>query len=331
MPAVKQLWATRPALARGCDRGLPRRLRVVLSLMVGEMLYIRPHQLYAQRRRRPRMAGPRRGLDRRRHDYLDLPVGPASGLLLVNRLVSWLVPLAGAQRNCRAPTWPQLQDRADLGARQGQGFVDGAGRPDRRRRVPAVPGAGPLPHPRSAPRLHRRDPVLGAEFLRAVHRCRLRRAPARGHQLPCLLRHQRESILPVCGPIATASCAPFSGAARASQHPQPPACLHRLRSRRQCVDAHSCGGRRRGSPPPGFCTCQHDPERRHTTNLAWQERKAESFIGLAACTAAVPCRLPPDAALRRAAGGLSLGTAMAISGAAASPNMGYHSPPRSRS
>ncbi len=62
------------------------------------------------------------------------------------------------------------------------------------------------------------------------------------------------------------------------------------------------------------------------TRLAWQERKAESFTvsPLAAGTARLGYR-PID----RYGGptGMSLGTAVTISGAAASPNMGYHSSP----
>jgi len=62
-------------------------------------------------------------------------------------------------------------------------------------------------------------------------------------------------------------------------------------------------------------------------NLAWQERKAEPF-------AATPLRCGndnvgfwPTGEYGSTTGGLTLGTAMAISGAAASPNMGYHSSP----
>lgn len=57
-------------------------------------------------------------------------------------------------------------------------------------------------------------------------------------------------------------------------------------------------------------------------NLAWQERRAESFT-------ASPLHCGSrDLGYRRASeygDGISIGTAMAISGAAASPNMGYHS------
>jgi hypothetical protein len=72
-------------------------------------------------------------------------------------------------------------------------------------------------------------------------------------------------------------------------------------------------------------------------NLAWQERKAESytFSPLHAGSAFTgyrrtsrPSWMAIDAPLygdRR--GGISLGTAMTISGAAANPNMGYHSSP----
>ena len=57
-------------------------------------------------------------------------------------------------------------------------------------------------------------------------------------------------------------------------------------------------------------------------NLAWQERKAESFT-------ASPFHCgSSEVGYRKASqygAGISIGTAMAISGAAASPNMGYHS------
>lgn len=56
-------------------------------------------------------------------------------------------------------------------------------------------------------------------------------------------------------------------------------------------------------------------------NLAWQERKADSFI-------VTPLHCGFRKGYRRSvdyAGGISLGTAVTISGAAATPNMGYHS------
>ncbi len=63
-----------------------------------------------------------------------------------------------------------------------------------------------------------------------------------------------------------------------------------------------------------------------TRQLAWQERKAETFTVSAlhsgsACQAFRPSDKYGDPS------GITLGTAMAISGAAASPNMGYHSSP----
>jgi len=57
-------------------------------------------------------------------------------------------------------------------------------------------------------------------------------------------------------------------------------------------------------------------------NLAWQERKAESFT--ATPLHAGSYRLGYRSAAEYG-GGISLGTAVTISGAAASPNMGYHS------
>jgi hypothetical protein len=63
-----------------------------------------------------------------------------------------------------------------------------------------------------------------------------------------------------------------------------------------------------------------------THHLSWQERKAESFT-VSPLHSGSACK-----AFRRSdeyggVDGISLGTAMAISGAAASPNMGYHSSP----
>jgi hypothetical protein len=63
------------------------------------------------------------------------------------------------------------------------------------------------------------------------------------------------------------------------------------------------------------------------SNLAWQERKAEAFAvtPLAAGNSRVKFRSTTLYGDRK--GGITLGTAMAISGAAVSPNQGYHSSP----
>jgi hypothetical protein len=68
----------------------------------------------------------------------------------------------------------------------------------------------------------------------------------------------------------------------------------------------------------------------HSKNLAWQERKAASFT-----VSRLHCgnaglgyrRSGAYGSNKQGSIGISLGTAMAISGAAASPNMGYHSSP----
>jgi hypothetical protein len=61
-----------------------------------------------------------------------------------------------------------------------------------------------------------------------------------------------------------------------------------------------------------------------TKRLAWQERKAESFVAtpLHCGSGCKAFRSSADYGDKK---GISLGTAMAISGAAASPSMGYHS------
>ncbi len=58
--------------------------------------------------------------------------------------------------------------------------------------------------------------------------------------------------------------------------------------------------------------------------LAWQERKAESFTVTPLHAGAAYKKYRPS---KDYADGISVGTAVAISGAAASPNMGYHSSP----
>ncbi|MFI4999648.1 MAG: hypothetical protein ACHQK9_07190 [Reyranellales bacterium] len=61
-----------------------------------------------------------------------------------------------------------------------------------------------------------------------------------------------------------------------------------------------------------------------TKRLAWQERKAESFT-TSPLHSGAGCLAFRTSDKYGGANGITLGTAMAISGAAASPNMGYHS------
>jgi hypothetical protein len=65
------------------------------------------------------------------------------------------------------------------------------------------------------------------------------------------------------------------------------------------------------------------------SKLAWQQRKAESFTMTRLHSGSFRVGYQPSTTFGhgRLPGGLTLGTAMAISGAAASPNMGYHSSP----
>jgi hypothetical protein len=60
------------------------------------------------------------------------------------------------------------------------------------------------------------------------------------------------------------------------------------------------------------------------TRLAWQQRKAASFTVTPLHSGSADIAYRPSAEY---AGGITLGTAVALSGAAASPNMGYHSSP----
>ena len=62
--------------------------------------------------------------------------------------------------------------------------------------------------------------------------------------------------------------------------------------------------------------------------LAWQERKAEPFtVSPSHCGSALKGFRPSSEYAGKDTGGITLGTAMAISGAAVSPNMGYYSSP----
>jgi hypothetical protein len=63
-----------------------------------------------------------------------------------------------------------------------------------------------------------------------------------------------------------------------------------------------------------------------TRHLSWQERKAESFTASPLHSGSA-CKAYRRSDRYGGNDGISLGTAMAISGAAASPNMGYHSSP----
>jgi hypothetical protein len=64
-----------------------------------------------------------------------------------------------------------------------------------------------------------------------------------------------------------------------------------------------------------------------TKNLAWQERKAMSFIATPKFCGAADLGFRRTAEYGDPKGGMSLGTAMATSGAAINSNMGYHTSP----
>ena len=64
-----------------------------------------------------------------------------------------------------------------------------------------------------------------------------------------------------------------------------------------------------------------------TKNLAWQERRAEPFTVTPMATGNPNVGYRPTSKYGARHEGITLGTAMAISGAAVSPNMGYHSSP----
>ena len=129
--------------------------------------------------------------------------------------------------------------------------------------------------------------------------------------------------------------------------------MYRARLIRAYLGASRLGGARHANPFTGFdpddnmsmsAVLGDTPRSRpiHIINaalnlaggsgLGWQDRQARSFTisPLHAGAAGMGYRrtkpkISPDETYAGARGGISLGTAMAISGAAASPNMGYHS------
>ena len=64
-----------------------------------------------------------------------------------------------------------------------------------------------------------------------------------------------------------------------------------------------------------------------SSRLAWQQRKGESFTVTPKFCGSADLGYRPTGEYGGPGGGITLGTAMAISGAAVSPNMGYHSSP----
>jgi hypothetical protein len=64
-----------------------------------------------------------------------------------------------------------------------------------------------------------------------------------------------------------------------------------------------------------------------SSRLAWQQRKGESFTVTPKFCGSADLGYRPTGEYGGPDGGITLGTAMAISGAAVSPNMGYHSSP----
>jgi hypothetical protein len=91
-------------------------------------------------------------------------------------------------------------------------------------------------------------------------------------------------------------------------------------------------------PPQATCDGQNTFGLFHVLNislnvveakrLAWQERKAEPFtVSPGHCGSALKGFRPSSEYAGKDTGGITLGTAMAISGAAVSPNMGYYSSP----
>jgi hypothetical protein len=232
---------------------------------------------------------------------------------------------SGARRHARRAVTP-----APLGARPGRAGVHrlpgdrggarehGAWRAPHRQPAPAARHARPAPRPRApAPRRRRHRGAAarrrGVPARAAGDARRVARLRARGQPEPLLAAR----LLPH---------APRARVPRRLAPRSPPRPVHRLRGGGQRaaarVRAPGGDGSRARAAAPG----EHGAQPGGGERLAWQQRKAESFV-------MTPLHCGNfyegyrDARRYGGAAGVTLGTAMAISGAAANPNMGYHSAP----
>lgn len=118
----------------------------------------------------------------------------------------------------------------------------------------------------------------------------------------------------------------FLGAARRSRAPNPFTDFDERDNRRLCELWPAAGAWKHAEAPPPIHVINMALNIVRGENLAWQERKAISFTATALAVGSGDSAIgyrPSD----RYGNKMTLGSAMTISGAAASPNMGYHTSP----
>jgi hypothetical protein len=324
MPLVSQLWATRPDLARDAIVVFGVSW-TVLSLMVGEMLYIGlisyTRNGDADREWLARAAGWTVAVTL---IWICLSGLVLFGPLLVNRLVSWLVPLLGGVSGIVGALIGRSSKTAPVSARdKGKGLS--TGQIGRIAAVIFLLSLALLLSITLVPLLDFIGKTLALEpnspwrFIVAI--CAVILLAALSFLASYAINVNRFSLHAV---YRNRLVRAFLGAARASQHRNPDAFTgfdldDNVWMRKLWRPAE-------GIAPRLFHVVNMTLNVVHTTNLAWQQRKAETFTATPLATGNPYVGYRPTSAYGGPRG-LTLGTAMAISGAAASPNMGYHSSP----
>ena len=324
MPLVSQLWATRPDLARDAIVVFGVSW-IVLSLMVGEMLYIGlisySRNGDADREWLARAAGWTVAVTL---IWVCLSGLVLFGPLLVNRLVSWLVPLLGGVSGIVGALIGRSSKTAATSARdKGKGLS--TAQIGRIAAVIFLLSLALLLSITLVPLLDFIGKALDLEpnspWRFVVAGCAVILLAGLSFLASYAINVNRFSLHAV---YRNRLVRAFLGAARASQHRNPDAFTGFdlddniwMRKLWQPVE---------GIAPRLFHVVNMTLNVVHTTNLAWQQRKAETFTATPLATGNPYVGYRPTSAYGGARG-LTLGTAMAISGAAASPNMGYHSSP----
>jgi Patatin-like phospholipase len=324
MPLVSQLWTTRPDLARDAIVVFGVSW-IVLSLMVGEMLYIGlisySRNGDADREWLARAAGWTVAVTL---IWVCLSGLVLFGPLLVNRLVSWLVPLLGGVSGIVGALIGRSSKTAATSARdKGKGVS--TAQIGRIAAVIFLLSLALLLSITLVPLLDFIGKALALEpnspWCFIVAGCAVILLAGLSFLASYAINVNRFSLHAV---YRNRLVRAFLGAARASQHRNPDAFTGFdlddniwMRKLWQPVE---------GIAPRLLHVVNMTLNVVHTTNLAWQQRKAETFTATPLATGNPYVGYRPTSAYGGARG-LTLGTAMAISGAAASPNMGYHSSP----
>jgi hypothetical protein len=316
MPLVSRLWASRPDLARDAIVVFGVSW-IVLSLMVGEMLYIGlisyTRNGDADREWLARAAGWTVAVTL---IWMCLSGLVLFGPLLVNRLVSWLVPLLGGVSGIVGALIGRSSKTAPTSARdKGKGLT--TAQIGRIAAVIFLLSLALLLSITLVPLLDFIGKALALEpnspwrFIVAI--CAVALLAGLSILASYAINVNRFSLHAV---YRNRLVRAFLGAARASQHRNPDAFTGfdlddnvRMRKLWRPVE---------GIAPRLLHVVNMTLNVVHTTNLAWQQRKAETFTATPLATGNPYVGYRPTSAYGGPRG-LTLGTAMAISGAGQAP------------